>query len=698
MRSSLFSKWILVLSFLLTLTLLLCACDMGSVFPPVNDDVESDTNKENPDNNQEEKPTYEVISIERALELCGEEGNITTERYYIRGTVATVTNTEYGAMVITDGTFSIPVYGTYSEDGSLPYTELKYQPVKGDEVLLHCILQNYGGTKEVKNARLIEYTNNQGNIDISDYFPSSVADARTVAKGELLLVEGVVARITYSTGMKPNGYMLVDKTGSIYVYDSDSAQRVVVGNKVKIAAEKDFWILDKEMSGAEKFGYMGCNQLTNAYLISNDNKTNEIDTSWVQQTTVKDILETPVSENITTNIYKVNALVKKVVGTGFTNYYFFDLDGETGSYTYTQCNGEDFAWLDEFDNKICTVYLTALNAKCSSTGCVFRFLPVAVYDEGFVFDTANAPAHALKYYALDQFLSLYTGNPELEVMTSLSSSLLGFDGVEISYSSSDTSVVNFTENNGKLIFECLSSGTATVTITATYMSESEVGTVNIQVVNPEDFDYVDVNTAISANLNDTVTVRGIVGPSLVNRDGFYLIDESGLIAVIVNDNAMFSQIAIGNEVILTGKRDLFHNGKGTHAGQIALTGAVLEANLYGSHEYDDTNFVSGKTVADFYALDVTEDYSTTVFVLKATVVLEESTYSTKMKLVDGSSYITLYCSGAGQYSFLNQFIGQEVTLEVAACNWNNKTYYAGCVLSVITEDGKVVNSLNFDTK
>ena len=44
-------------------------------------------------------------------------------------------------------------------------------------------------------------------------------------------------------------------------------------------------------------------------------------------------------------------------------------------------------------------------------------------------------------------------------------------------------------------------------------------------------------------------------------------------------------------------------------------------------------------------------------------------------------------SGAGQYSWLKAFTGQEVTMEVAPCNWNSKNYYAGCVLAVVLEDG-----------
>ena len=58
----------------------------------------------------------------------------------------------------------------------------------------------------------------------------------------------------------------------------------------------------------------------------------------------------------------------------------------------------------------------------------------------------------------------------------------------------------------------------------------------------------------------------------------------------------------------------------------------------------------------------------------------------------------LYMSGAGQYSFLDQFAGEEVTLEIALCNWNDKTdKYRGCILAVITDDGKVYNELNFNS-
>ena len=655
---------------------------------PTEDETEADTD--------EPAPEIKVITIAEALELCGEPGNITTERYYIRGIIQTIKNGSYGQMVIADETGSIDVYGTYSADGELTYTQLEYQPVKGDEVLLHCILQNYNGTKEVKNARLIEYKNNQADIDVSQYTEATLSEARDAEKGANLKITGVVARITYATGMKPSGFILVNGGVSIYVYDGDSAQRVSIGNTVTVAGTKDYWILDSEIDGAQKFGYKGCNQLTDCILVSNDNKVSEIDFSGVSEITVKELLNTPVTEDITTQIFKVNALVKEVPGNGFTNYYFFDIDGETGNYTYSQCNGNDFEWLRAFDGKICTVYITALNAKSTGTSCNFRFLPVAVIDEGYKFDTTKAPEYVLEYHIMDLFKTEYTGNPLMEVPTSVSSSLLGFENAVVTYTSSNEASVKFVNTDGKLVMECLSAGKATVTVTVTFDGKSASETLEITVVDPAVMDATNVQDAIQSELGEEISVKGIVGPSLVNRNGFYLIDETGLIAVVVNDVAIFAEIEIGQEVVIKGKRDVFHNKEGNHHGQSAITGATILANYYGQHDYNDSHFVTDKTLADFHNLDVSTDYSTTVFVLKATVIEEGNAYYTNMKLTDGTNTVSLYCSSAKQYGFLKQFVGQEVTLELAACNWNDKSYWAGCVLSVITEDGKVVNSLNFD--
>ncbi len=635
-----------------------------------------------------------TLTIAEMLALPLSSNQVTEGRYYVEATVESVTNAAYGAMMIKDATGTISVYNSKNADGSVDYTNMADKPVKGDTVKLYCTVQNFNGTFEIKSAYIVEFKHNT--IDESAYTAMSVADARNAAEGTKVKVEGIVAKITYATGMVPSGVILVDATGSIYVYDGDLAATVAEGNKITVAAEKTWWILETEQSNANKFGYKGCNQLANAWILSNDNAKNDFDKSWITATTVKEIIDTPVTEDISTVIYKVTALIKEVPGSGFTNYYINDLDGTTGTYSYSQCNGGDFEWLRAFDGKICTVYVMALNAKSTASDCFWRFLPIAVIDEGFDKTSVDPAEFSVKYHGVPQFTATtFTGDPAIELLTSVSSDLLGFSGVKFTYASDNSAVVSITEENGKLVLHCLSTGTANVTVTAEYNGKTYSENVAFTVNASQNIESITVKEAIDAAVDSKVTVKGIVGPSLVNQSGFYLIDNSGIIAVLC-DKAVFDGIEIGNEVVIEGTR--FHKTKGgdTYFGQSAIDGGKVVANFYGNHDYCTDFFVTDKTVADFYALDAKVDYSTTVFVLKATVEFTGGGYSTNVSLVSGSDKISLYCSGAGQYSWLQQFAGQEVTLEVAACNWNSKTYWRGCVLAVRTADGKVVNELNFN--
>ena len=700
------SRIISLLLVLVTLTLTIASCNVGQGNTTTPDESTTTTTTESTTTTQKtDDPTPDeepkLITIAEAIEIAmAETSNTPTTRYLIRATIVKVSNPAYGEMTIADETGEIYVYGVYSADGSIGYANFEEKPVKGDEVLLSCTLNTYNSTPQVKNARLIEFTPGvKEDIDASDYTEMTIADAREVALGTKVRVTGVVARITYANGMKPSGVYLVDGTNSIYVYDGDIAGQVSIGNKITVLGEKDYWVLETESNAANKHGYKGCCQISSATLYENDKATNEIDFSWCEELTVKEILNTPVTENVTTTIFKTNALVKKVPGNGFVNYYFFDLDGNTGAYTYTQCNGSDFKWLDEFDGKICTVYLSPMNAKSTTSDCYFRFLPVAVIDEGFVFDLANTPAHIVEYYGVDQFLSTYTGNPLLELVTSVSSELLGFENATLSYASSNESVIYFAEEDGKVILNCGVNGTATVTITGTYGKYTHETTVEITVDAPvTEIDGLTIEQAISKEVGEIIRVEGIVGPSLVNKDGFYLIDETGVLAIVVNDSSVWEGLAIGQKVVIEGKRDKFNSGSKGH-GVTCLTSATIAANYYGQHEYSTASFITNKTLDDFYALNADEDHSTEVYVANGTIVVEETAYYTNIKLTTPNGQkITLYSSSANQYSWLKQFAGEEITVEIVPCNWNGKSYYAGCVIAVRTAEGKILNELNFQSK
>ncbi|MDE7385326.1 MAG: InlB B-repeat-containing protein [Anaeroplasmataceae bacterium] len=649
-----------------------------------------------------------ILTCEEATKLCEPDGYQSKERVYIRGTVDKISNPTYGEMTISDATGSLYVYGTYSSDGKLRYSELEDKPYAGDEVFLSGVLKNFKGQAELSSAWILEFTHAEVKFDESQYSKMSVAEARSAAKDTKIILEGVVAKITYANGMIPSGFYLVDSTSSIYIYDSQVTPRVEIGNKVKVAGVKDLWILDTEASNASKFGYKGCCQLSNAHLLENDGKKNAYDKGWIEKTTVKEIMDTPVSENITTLIYKVDALVKKAEGTGFVNYYFDDIDGVTGSYAYTQCNGSDYSWLDEFDGKICTVYLSAINAKSSASGCSWRFFPIEVIDEGYTFNKEDAPKFAVNYYGVGQFEKKYTGDPEKELITSVTQKLIDVENIKLEYSSSDINVVSFDVENEKLIMHMHEEGTATITIKATYLTYEYSTTVQVEYKKVVIPDTISVGEAIAANPLDggtEVVVRGIVGPSLVNRSGFYLIDETGVIA-ITTDAETLGTVSLGDEVILKGTRTLFGH-EGDYYGQSVLLDCELIMNFYGNHEYSTETFDHTKTLDDLLNMDIKEDHTTQVYIVDVQVKLVESQYFSNLYILSPTTekQINLYCSSANQYNWLKKYAGENgepgetITIEIALCNWNKKKQFPGCVLAVLGENGqKEVNTLNFQKK
>jgi hypothetical protein len=243
-------------------------------------------------------------------------------------------------------------------------------------------------------------------------------------------------------------------------------------------------------------------------------------------------------------------------------------------------------------------------------------------------------------------------------------------------------------------------GTATVTVTGEYNGTTYQEMVEISVEEPTIYDAITVAEAINVAVDtENVVVKGIVGPSVVNKEGFYLFGEDGsVIAVLVNDTTQFVGLEIGHEIILKGMRERYiKDDAKTIAGQTCIVKAEILQNNYGNHAYSTEKFVTDKTPAEFYALDATVDYSTTVFVLSVTIEVETAAYYTKLLVKSGSTTITLYSSGAAQYSWLLDYAGQEVVMEIAACNWNDKTYWTGCALAIRNADGtKTLNTLNFD--
>lgn len=655
-----------------------------------------------------ENEKYECISIERAIELAleaGEEG--TTENYYVRGTIKTVSNPTYGQMIITDGTNELSIYGTYSSDGSLRYSELEDKPVAGDEVVLYGQLKTFKDSPEMGKGYIMEFVHNTPDIDINDYQAVSVLEARSKEKGTKVKLTGVVASITYANGLIPNGVYLADKTSSIYVYGRDIAGQVKVGNTITIAGEKDYYVLETEQSNATKFNYKGANQIANPILLENDKQVSSWDKSWVEEVYVKSIMETTFESDITTKIFKTTALIKKVEGSGFTNYYIDDLDGRTGTYAYSQANGNDYSWLDEFDGKICTVYFAAHNAKADAASCVYRFVPIEVIDENYKFNLSYSCDYALRFFGEDQFETEYNNDPALKLISSVSSELLGIDNVELSFTSSNTNALEFVEEDGVVTMHTKEVEVKTdveVTIKATYSptsseSSSVTHKITISVLPPQKVEGMNIQEALAVQDGTEITVKGIVLSSLVNQSGFYIIDETGVIAVRTKDKETDKTVKPGDLVSVKGTKKHIKAITDKCVGQIALDSAEVLVNAYGENKIPTSVYKLGETVTSLRNLDPLEDHTTEVFTIQAKIKFSDNGNYTSVALVDLSNEsvsLNLYTSSASQYNFLKDYDGQELTYNVALCNWNGKDYYRGCIVSVETSEGATIyNQLNF---
>ena len=646
---------------------------------------------------------YEHITIAQACELAiaaGEAG--TTVEYTIVGTIVTVSNAMYGEMTIKDATGELYIYGAMSVDGTY-YDSMAERPVKGDIVVLRGVLKTYKGTPQMatkdNKADILDFEHIKVEIDTSEYPAKTIAEARDAQKDEKVKLTGVVAAITYATGKKPSGVILVDDTASIYVYSQDIAQQVSVGNTIEVAGSKTYWILETELSAAQAHGYTGACQIENAVLVSNDKQVKDFDNSWMETTTVKELLSTGFDQDITSLVFKSTAVINKSENPGFVNYYINDLDGQTGSYVYTQCNGSDFAWLDEFDGKVCEVYYTALNAKSTVSGCVWRLLPVKVSEiEGFSFPASDVPAFAIEYAVVDLFKSgVFGADPAITLPNSYANEIIGADNVTLAYTSSDTSVATLTNGQDGTVLNLVGEGTSNITITATFGAYTETKTIEVKFDPLADIQTPTVAEIIATADGTVVTLRGIVMSSVVNQKAFYIADDTGMIAVRTSADAV-AQLKVGQEVVVKGtKKHVIKDGY-TIAGQCAIDDAEVVANYYGNNTFNTSWFITNKTISDLVAqFDPNVDITNNVYVLQAKVVVNSSAYSVTVNLQDpnSTSSMLLY-SGGKEYNWLAAYDGQVVTVELAVCNWNSKTdKIRGCVVAITVDGERIVNTHNF---
>ena len=129
-----------------------------------------------------EVPTTNTVTIPEAtaIGVAKEHNTYTEEKYYVSGTVKSISNPTYGNLYIVDADGNeLLIYGTYSEDGSTRYDALASKPVAGDTITVYGVLGQYNGTAQMKNGWITEFAHEHSYADATCTAPATCACGAT---------------------------------------------------------------------------------------------------------------------------------------------------------------------------------------------------------------------------------------------------------------------------------------------------------------------------------------------------------------------------------------------------------------------------------------------------------------------------------------------------------------------------------------
>ena len=103
-------------------------------------------------------PDGEVLTVGEALAIAKSlsNGEATTQRYYVEGTMHDIYQTTYGNCHLIDGNDDLIIYGLYSNDGSVRYDAMVNKPQEEDKLIVYGVLKNYYDTNKQVNKYEID--------------------------------------------------------------------------------------------------------------------------------------------------------------------------------------------------------------------------------------------------------------------------------------------------------------------------------------------------------------------------------------------------------------------------------------------------------------------------------------------------------------------------------------------------------------
>lgn len=139
-----------------------------------------------------------TISIQEAnnIGMNMAHNTYTEELYYIVGTVDSIADTFHGNMFITEGAFSVYIYGLYDATGAVKYGNMEVKPLVKDTIKVLSSVGKYSNDVQLKNAKVIEHTvhpDNEGVVD--EYTQMTITEALSAEDNTMVKVSGTVVSI-----------------------------------------------------------------------------------------------------------------------------------------------------------------------------------------------------------------------------------------------------------------------------------------------------------------------------------------------------------------------------------------------------------------------------------------------------------------------------------------------------------------------
>jgi len=213
------------------------------------------------------------------------------------------------------------------------------------------------------------------------YTAITLHEAKSQVDGAVVTVEAVVVRLVYKSGTEvPMGAFIMDSTDSFFIYNNadymSSLAEVTEGNLIAVSGTVTHFVSDATNAAANN--YTGDFQIKDITLIYNDNGDNDIPFESAQSKTIQEIYNTTGSTNLSGTIFEVRGVITKTSSAYYSTYYVKDSTQTYSLNVYSQKNGSEFGWLDEFLNKEVTMLLGIQNAKLSASSLTWRVCPIQV--------------------------------------------------------------------------------------------------------------------------------------------------------------------------------------------------------------------------------------------------------------------------------------------------------------------------------